>query len=77
MGTAEKLAASLFDAVREHGRPNSFSPKELYSFHGAPSPLRIGQLMRTASTQAKLRILLHSMGWRGTMPVYTDRRFHV
>ncbi len=74
----DMLASAMKKAVAEHGRPNSFSCKELAQTYGGPSPLMAGKIGRHYKTA-----LWRSLGgvepretW-GSRPEYKDGRFYV
>ena len=73
----QRLARALVGAANEHGRPNSFSPGELFRFHGGPSPMTIGRI--ASQYPRTLSIALEQAGWTGDPPQYlkTARRFFV
>jgi hypothetical protein len=42
---ADATAEAIQRAAREHGRPNTFSPGELFYFYGGPAPRFSGHAM--------------------------------
>lgn len=72
---ADRLAVALIRACEEHGRPNSFSPRELFEFHGGPSPRLAGRAIKEC--HKTFENSLEARGWKGPFPIYVDRVFQV
>jgi hypothetical protein len=71
-----RLAAALRRAADEHGRPNTFGPRELREYGGPPAMIagRIGK--RFDLMQRVWALLGHRKEW-GSCPRYEQRRFAV
>lgn len=71
----DKLATALRVASEEHGRPNSYTARELFEQYGGPRPMlagRIGKRFLYNLWQA----LGGYDGW-GSCPTYHGGRFYV
>lgn len=66
---------ALKAAVAEHGRPNTFSPGELFSYRCAPAPMRIGHVFRYRMFEVWMRLGGRD-GW-GSCPRYANGRVAV
>lgn len=71
------LARALREASGLHGRPNTFSPGELETFHRGPPVMLAGRIGKSQRLMHELwKELGLSEGW-GSCPRYENRRFAV
>lgn len=71
----DNLAAALKTACEEHGRPNSFSARELYLYYGGPQPMLAGHIGKRF-LRSLWQALGGESGW-GDQPGYSGGRFDV
>lgn len=73
--SVKQLAEAIRRASAEHGRPNSFGCKELWTLYGGPTPTITGQVAKYYS-QSLWGDLGGGEKW-GSKPVYVKGRFYV
>ena len=71
----EATAEAIKAAAEEHGHPNTFSPGELFHYQCAPSPLRIGHVLRYRMYEVWMQLGGRN-GW-GSCPRYENGRVAV
>lgn len=75
---AELIAYSLRLAADEHGRPNTWSPGELLDFgYCDVSPALQGRVAGNSVAVGVLVTKLRGLGWQGSLPAYSKRRWAI